>query len=355
MAGVDLPTPTDLWSSWSRLAAALGALGYDDVWWTTADGHAHHDDHGGSHQVLVLVEGGRAVLHGWDRDATFDREDVTRSTPPVDLFAGAPGWLPFTDLHALAVEEQLGWLFWFEPGTGWARAPYPDGVDDGSSRMLAEVIGGFEDVLADWAQDEDERARAEAATPVPPTWFPAGTEDRPAPLVMTVEEQHLLAEAAARAGYEKPRPVPAPSRWLEEVTTAVRRAVPRGSRGSVTAWVGEGSASMSGHGVLSTRDVDLFEPLRELQRAEGFWTFVAVVADDSGVHVWRAYDTVPPWWKRGRFSFPDLPSLREIRSRDVAWQPDWADLLEVETRTVGVPARFTGLARRVLGRECVSR
>lgn len=360
---VELPDPTHLWASWSRFAAALGALDVDDVWWTGQDGRAGFDDHGGSGLHLTLVDGGRALLHGWDRDATFDRGDVTRHSPPVDLFAGSPDWLPFTTLQALAVEEQLGWLYWFDPASGWSRAPYPEAVGDGSAQLLAPLRDpedGLAALVEEWVEDEESlpsvhHAVAHAVTEPAATTSPEGSS-RPAPLTMSVEEQFLLAEAAARAGYEAPRPTPPRTGPLEQVTAAVRAAVPAGARGSLTAWLGAGSATMTQHGAIARERLDVWGPLRELREAEaaehGRWSFVTVVADPHGVQVWRAYDTVPTWWVRGTYAFPSVPDRGELQARPERWRPDWADLLETTTRTEGVPTRFSGLARRVLGRPC---
>ena len=388
----DLPAPGELWARWAALSAALRCLGFDDVWWTGPDGAAGHDDGGGSWMRLTLVEGGRAVLHGWDRDASFDHDDVGRCAPPLDLLAGSPDWLPFAELRQPVAEEQLGWAFWFEPGTGWSRAAYPDGVGDGSATLLRSVRepdDGLAEVQDEWAEADVQaapRARVLAAAaagfvdaaslaallagseravpevgagPTTPTWAaPGDGRDRPSAPVMTREEQRLVAEAAARAGYEAPRRTPAPSPLLAEVAAPVVAAVPPGGRGSITAWLGEHSAKMTQHGDLDADRLDVLRPLRELRRAEGTergrWSFFAVVVRDGEVSFWRAYDTVPTWWTRERYSSPDLPEAVELAARPPGFRPAWAELLEDPVRASGVPPRFAGLARRVLGRDVVA-
>lgn len=172
---------------------------------------------------------------------------------------------------------------------------------------------------------------------------------------MSVQEQDTLAEAAARDSSELPRPAPAPSPVLERVVATVRAAVPRGRSGSITAWLGEGTATVFDDGAVTAHELDLVGPLRELQHTEasetGQWSFVTVVVEDGDVRVARAYDTVPSWWEREDYDYPSLPPLAELRARPATWQPDWVDLLEDRTRTVGVPPRYADLARRVLGRD----
>ena len=97
LTDVDLPAPGLLWTRWATLAASLTGIGYADVWYVDERG-AHHDDHGGSWARLALLDGARAVLFGYDRD----HSETVDTDPPIDLVTGAPGWLPWDDLTALA-------------------------------------------------------------------------------------------------------------------------------------------------------------------------------------------------------------------------------------------------------------
>lgn len=104
---IDLPEPDLLWTRWALFATALTTLGYDDVYWCADDG-AHHDDHGGNWSRLVRVDGGRAVLFGYDHEYS----DTVDATPPIDLLAGAPAWLPWPELLRHVADDQLGYVHW---------------------------------------------------------------------------------------------------------------------------------------------------------------------------------------------------------------------------------------------------
>jgi hypothetical protein len=142
---VDLPAPGVLWTRWATLAAALSAIGFEDVW-SVDDTGAHHDDGGGNWAHLALIEGGRAVLYGYDHEysATADAD------PPVDLLDGAPGWLPWDDLVRCAAGDQLGYVVWHD-GECWQRVDYPGGEQDG----LASTAGAVLDEQATLAELEE--------------------------------------------------------------------------------------------------------------------------------------------------------------------------------------------------------
>lgn len=131
LTDVDLPTPGLLWTRWATLAAALSGIGYADVWFVDDRG-AHHDDHGASRARLALLDGARAVLFGHDREHSA----TAVADPPIDLLTGAPDWLPWADLTALADADRLGFVVWHEHGR-WSRTRYRDSLTDG----LVETVG----------------------------------------------------------------------------------------------------------------------------------------------------------------------------------------------------------------------
>src|SRR4051794_38636246 len=100
-----------MWVRWSTFAATFAALGHDDVW-SVGPGGAHHDDGGGNWAHLALIEGGRAVLYGYDHEYS----ETVDADPPIDLLAEAPGWLPWAELIRLQGEDQLGYVLWFDAG-----------------------------------------------------------------------------------------------------------------------------------------------------------------------------------------------------------------------------------------------
>ncbi|MBL7253856.1 hypothetical protein [Paractinoplanes lichenicola] len=155
---VDLPAPGLLWTRWATLSAALTGIGYADVWFVDDRG-AHHDDHGGSWARLALVEGARAVLFGYDRDHSATAE----ADPPIDLLTGAPEWLPWDDLTALAEADRLGFVVWHAEGR-WSRTRYRDGLGDGLVQTVGPVLSN-ENTLQELAEIITEWGRHELASP----------------------------------------------------------------------------------------------------------------------------------------------------------------------------------------------
>jgi hypothetical protein len=158
LTDVDLPAPGLLWTRWATISAALTGLGYADVWFVDDHG-AHHDDHGGSWARFALIDGARAVLYGYDRDHSA----TARSDPPIDLFTGAPDWLPWNDLAPLAETGQLGFVVWHADGR-WSRARYPEGVGDGLVQVARAVLS-TENTLAELSEIVTEWGQHDLRTP----------------------------------------------------------------------------------------------------------------------------------------------------------------------------------------------
>jgi hypothetical protein len=164
---IDIAEPAVLWARWGALAAALTTLGYDDVYWCDPEG-AHHDDHGGNWSRLVLVEGGRAALFGYDHEYS----DTAWASPPIDLLAGAPDWLPWPELTRHVEQDQLGYLHWYEQGR-WTRVAYPapdltDGLVPTAGAVLSpdRARAALAEIVFEWGQHQptDEATeRAEVA------------------------------------------------------------------------------------------------------------------------------------------------------------------------------------------------
>ena len=158
LTDVDLPAPGLLWTRWATISAALTGIGYADVWFVDERG-AHHDDHGGSWARLALVDGARAVLFGYDRDHSSTAE----ADPPLDLLTGAPDWLPWDDLAALADADRLGFVVWHAEGR-WSRVRYRDGVGDGLADTVGAVLSN-ENTLRELAEIVEEWGQYDLATP----------------------------------------------------------------------------------------------------------------------------------------------------------------------------------------------
>ncbi|WP_251828994.1 hypothetical protein [Streptomyces sp. ATCC 21386] len=138
--GEDLPSAEVLWARWA-LIAVLEATTEDEgegihrtgTW--VDDQGLHLDDCGCTWWGFAPRGESRYVLYGEDESS-----GVKWHEPPVDMFVGAPDWLPHDQLRDLLSGDQLGCVYWFENG-GWARAPYPaslgdDGLDCGMSRFV---------------------------------------------------------------------------------------------------------------------------------------------------------------------------------------------------------------------------
>ncbi|MEU8777302.1 hypothetical protein [Streptomyces sp. NPDC048606] len=125
----DLPAADVLWARWA-LAAVLESTAKAEArgarrGGTWIDGQGLHlDDRGCTWWTLQQVQEGRYVLYGEDESSA-----VKWHEPAIDMLAQAPDWLPYERLRALLEGWELGCVYWYEDGA-WARAPYPDDLDD---------------------------------------------------------------------------------------------------------------------------------------------------------------------------------------------------------------------------------
>ncbi|MFJ5221517.1 hypothetical protein [Streptomyces sp. NPDC088400] len=154
----DLPAPDVLWARWSTIAIVTAeddeSRGrYPTGCWLDSRVALRLDDSGCTWWTLVRYDGGRAVLYGEDESSA-----VKWHEPPVDMLAGGPDWLPYENLRDLLEGYELGCVYWYESGS-WARAPYPDDLDDDGldcgmgrfadrEKAVDELVG-----YLDWAID----------------------------------------------------------------------------------------------------------------------------------------------------------------------------------------------------------
>ncbi|MFG2644610.1 hypothetical protein ACGFYP_26985 [Streptomyces sp. NPDC048370] len=124
-----MPSPEVLWARWALVAVleatteAEESTRYRTGCWIDDEG-LHLDDCGCTWWTFSRVGEGRWVLFGEDESSACKWH-----TPPVDMLAGGPDWLPHDELRDRLDGNELGCVYWYEDGA-WARAPYPDDLDD---------------------------------------------------------------------------------------------------------------------------------------------------------------------------------------------------------------------------------
>ncbi|MFD9130754.1 hypothetical protein [Kitasatospora sp. NPDC059571] len=152
----DLPPAEELWARWALLAALEATTEGEERpprhrtgRWIDDEG-LHWDDCGCTWWVMSRQGDGRFVLYGED-----EASEVKWHEPPIDVLAGGPEWLPYEELRDRLEGHEIGCVYWYENGT-WARAPYPDDLDDdgldcGMSHFIdrSEVLGELTNHLHD--------------------------------------------------------------------------------------------------------------------------------------------------------------------------------------------------------------
>ncbi|WP_017625352.1 hypothetical protein [Nocardiopsis chromatogenes] len=399
----DLPPPEVLWAH-SRIE--LGAyrllqahpeetFTYDPVGTTHTRGGftlgphgTHFDNSAGCWWRLTWVEGGRAVLTGWEPlgQDTIDEE--------LDLLAGGPHWLPRQWLDtfiARYLHEQMGvsFLYWWD-GTAWGRTHYPDGIDDDGLATIEDFgtpqgLLGF--LSAPFPDDDHHRAVAAelirhvagntdgdrawnlfrdlygadrvdvgaARELLGADWFTRKDDPLPAGTPPTTPRRHrvltmrnwkAMVARAMQSAHEAQRPAPPETEELRTLREALcALAAEHGSELTFTVSCERGAMSFprlvdaSGH-TLDEPWQDGLLPLR-LRQAEthpehGAWYFLRVKATAAHSTVERAYDHWPEWGRRsgtlpGGMTPPRLPDLKdEMAARSPQWRPEWARLLDDE-------------------------
>jgi hypothetical protein len=123
---LELASPEDLWAE--ACATAMLTVGIEGFGCTVRADGVRTGDVGNGWHGMSWVEGGRAVLYGYD----VDRSETRHQAPPVDLLAGGPDWLPWRWLIDLMSEERtIQYVYWWD-GSSWFRTDHPPG--DGPTR-----------------------------------------------------------------------------------------------------------------------------------------------------------------------------------------------------------------------------
>ncbi|GAA1308735.1 hypothetical protein [Saccharothrix xinjiangensis] len=397
-----LPPPKVILARWGTLAATLAAIGRQEVWWIDREG-AHYDDGGGGNMSLLPVQGGRAVLVGYDRGTSR----TAWATPPLDLLADAPVWVPWPVLIRRDRERRLGYVYWYEHGT-WSRVPYPSEMTDGLENTAAAVLDEqatielLREVVIDWCSydsgrydehgDVEEPAIVQAARDllaaaharrvdrtaltgllgrlevpfdpaagleaaalaglVPdsrPPGLPASATV-PARRVRVLSDNQLarLLRAAMRNAREIPRPAPPQVPELDALVTWARDHAPAGDgRSALLIMLHDHGAQFVHHPDAPrdlTRSYKLVEALREAgaHRDHGRWFHLRLDTTATGHTVRRWYDSTPDWMPEDILSLPGGLDT-EMNRRAPAFRPPWTILLEEHIVYTGPPAPYDTL------------
>ncbi|MFF4699562.1 NUDIX hydrolase [Streptomyces chattanoogensis] len=355
------PPPEVLWSRGAALAAwaAEGPLPVHN--YRVDEAGLHSEDCGNGYWSLTWVEGGRAVLHGIDNDYS----EGIGLTPPVDLLAGGPDWLPWEWLIALIRNEVLGFVYWWADGA-WGRAPYPDDLrEDGLTAIVAaddsEVRTVLDALTEDGADPEEMRrrgtaeAQAAAARTVPRPQLPAGHGEPAGRRVpCDLPEQYAAVIAVAmRAAVELPRTAPAESPALARLVAWLHANHPQADGGCLlTAAFSDSADSANPYGADGFHDeqgrrlgAEVSALLGDLRQADadassGRWMYIRVRVTADEVTVDRAHDHLPGWWgaRYGTHEARPETLAREMASRAPRWRPAWVGLLDEDIPANGAPA-----------------
>ncbi|MFJ8039524.1 hypothetical protein ACIRBX_03290 [Kitasatospora sp. NPDC096147] len=159
----DLPPAERLWARWALLAA-LRATAEAEARpsvhrrgrWIDEVG-LHWDDSGCTWWIFESLGEGRFVLYGEDESSA-----VKWYEPAIDVLAGGPDWLPYAELRERIAGWEIGCVYWYENGA-WARAPYPEDLDDDGLDCGIGEFADRDDVLRTVRFNLADRTDAEGA------------------------------------------------------------------------------------------------------------------------------------------------------------------------------------------------
>jgi hypothetical protein len=225
----ELPDPWDLWVRVATMAALEAAISPDDAaGFSVRANRVTYDDFGGNEFRLALIEADRAVLYGCDNEMSRTRG----RKPPLDLLAGAPGWLPREPLADMQQAHELGFVYWYDGA--WERIPYPaEVIDDGLAstagkaadmrrlvRLASDFLLGYK--LGEQIEDDEDSEQLDQALAVV---IRRAEQGALVEMVRQARERALSAESFAWLG----------DHWNLDIASALRLADRAGlTPGSVT-------------------------------------------------------------------------------------------------------------------------
>ncbi|WP_051797566.1 hypothetical protein [Streptomyces sp. NRRL S-337] len=372
-----LPAPDVLWSHAATLASWSAEQQLPVHNYRHDEAELRSEDVGNGWWALSWVEDGRAVLYGVDHDYS---ETVSLS-PPLDLLADGPSWLPWQRLdEVIAGGEEIGFVYWWD-GRAWGRTPYPAEVhDDGVRSMVpaddSEVRQVCADLVADGAdpaavREREAAHRRTAALPNESAALPAGHGEPAGRRVPCwLPEQHAAVLAVEmKAATELNRPEPPATSEQERLIAWLRTNGTRTGGSSVlsAAFVDAGDTDYGrgADGFLDELGRRIFGEAATLLTAprdaeadpeRGRWLYIRITVPDTNFNsnsntdadadanstIERGYDCLPDWWPDRRGVVAALPhTVRlEMARRAAHWRPNWTELLEEDVRLDGAPARL---------------
>lgn len=159
----DLAHPSELELGWRLDAACMASAFNWNAFMTCAERHGwYYDDGSGTTARMVLLDGGRAVLTGWERAFTHTTDHG------IDVVATAPDWVRRVVRMSEPIDPAVGFIAWFEDGR-WHAHEYPeDGLERwvtsrgfGTTEGRRELVNNILDVAADeHLQEDDPREEA---------------------------------------------------------------------------------------------------------------------------------------------------------------------------------------------------
>ncbi|GIE84363.1 hypothetical protein [Actinoplanes regularis] len=383
LTDVDLPAPGLLWTRWAALTAAMTGIHRGELWSVDERG-ARRDDPDTGWTRFALLDGRRAVLYG----THLEHHAATSADPATDPLTGAPDWLPWADLTALAEGDRLGFVIWHENGR-WSRVRYQHRSGDGSAELLTPLLTeeqttaalralgtpadrpGLREIaagllhaavrgevdanrlaalLGDTADIVAALAAADRGGITPGTRPPRIQPGQRPPMRrirrLSQGEHDRLVWAAMHESAELGRPAPPDTDELATLVRWLQERAPGGDgRCSLLVYADATSfSSQSGAHPPGDRPGEeryaafrrLTELVRALRRAEsdpryGRWLFLRVETTATNYQVERCYDSWPAWWHDDGVSGPWRTNLQEeVEGRHTRWRPSWAPLLDPE-------------------------
>ncbi|MFF3072935.1 hypothetical protein ACFVSN_02235 [Kitasatospora sp. NPDC057904] len=150
------PNPEESWLMGGVMSVLQTGIDVQLGYWAGED-ELSHDDGSSNRWQLRWVDGGRAVLTGFDVDYSTERE-------LDELLQGAPDWLP---LRWSGLTDRIAFCYWWESGAGaWDCAPVEDdrgvGITDSLDRVESLLTDRVMERIPEPEDEDDEEVDEDA-------------------------------------------------------------------------------------------------------------------------------------------------------------------------------------------------